>query len=155
MVEGHLVPGFYQFQCIPWLCLLEGIEQPFIQDDQLLFPELFHVVLVGSVGLDHGDFHHDIWIPPTLQKTVPPIFNVDICLLIQLTDGGQRYLTAPQRLSNILYTSDRYSSSSLSVSYTLPRTNSLTSSLITITINLDRKAGQPVRLSFHLVPKLQ
>ena len=25
----------------------------------------------------------------------------------------------------------------------------------TITINLDRKAGQPVRLSFHLVPKLQ
>ena len=24
-----------------------------------------------------------------------------------------------------------------------------------ITINLDRKAGQPVRLSFHLVPKLQ
>jgi len=26
---------------------------------------------------------------------------------------------------------------------------------LTITINLDRKAGQPVRLSFHLVPKLQ
>ena len=26
---------------------------------------------------------------------------------------------------------------------------------ITITINLDRKAGQPVRLSFHLMPKLQ
>ena len=24
-----------------------------------------------------------------------------------------------------------------------------------ITINLDRKAGQPVRLSFHLMPKLQ
>ena len=24
-----------------------------------------------------------------------------------------------------------------------------------ITINLDRKAGQPVRLSLHLVPKLQ
>ena len=28
-------------------------------------------------------------------------------------------------------------------------------SLPPITINLDRKAGQPVRLSFHLVPKLQ
>ena len=27
--------------------------------------------------------------------------------------------------------------------------------LTTITINLDRKAGQPVRLSFHLMPKLQ
>ena len=24
-----------------------------------------------------------------------------------------------------------------------------------ITINLDRKVGQPVRLSFHLMPKLQ
>ena len=28
-------------------------------------------------------------------------------------------------------------------------------SLSAITINLDRKAGQPVRLSFHLMPKLQ
>ena len=28
-------------------------------------------------------------------------------------------------------------------------------SITTITINLDRKAGQPVRLSLHLVPKLQ
>ena len=27
--------------------------------------------------------------------------------------------------------------------------------ITSITINLDRKAGQPVRLSFHLVPKLQ
>ena len=27
--------------------------------------------------------------------------------------------------------------------------------VLAITINLDRKAGQPVRLSFHLVPKLQ
>ena len=26
---------------------------------------------------------------------------------------------------------------------------------LSITINLDRKAEQPVRLSFHLVPKLQ
>ena len=27
--------------------------------------------------------------------------------------------------------------------------------IASITINLDRKAGQPVRLSLHLVPKLQ
>lgn len=27
--------------------------------------------------------------------------------------------------------------------------------ITSITINLDRKAGQPVRLSFHLMPKLQ
>ena len=27
--------------------------------------------------------------------------------------------------------------------------------IVPITINLDRKAGQPVRLSLHLVPKLQ
>ena len=29
------------------------------------------------------------------------------------------------------------------------------SEITPITINLDRKAGQPVRLSLHLVPKLQ
>ncbi len=32
---------------------------------------------------------------------------------------------------------------------------SLNLSITSITINLDRKAGQPVRLSFHLMPKLQ
>lgn len=47
---GHLVPGLHQFQHIPGLGLLERIEQPFIQDEQLFFPELFHVIPVGSVG---------------------------------------------------------------------------------------------------------
>src|SRR5699024_6904453 len=47
---GHLVSGLYQFQHIPRLCLLEGVEQPLVQHKQLLFPELFHVVPVGSVS---------------------------------------------------------------------------------------------------------
>lgn len=41
---GYLVPGLYQFQHIPGLCLLEGVEQPLVQNEQLLFLELFHVV---------------------------------------------------------------------------------------------------------------
>ena len=57
---GHLVPGLYQFQHIPGLCLLEGVEQPLVQNKQLLFPELFHVIPVGSV----------IGIPPTRWRAL-------------------------------------------------------------------------------------
>ena len=46
-----------------------------------------------------GDpIHIDIRIPPILQKTVPPIFDVDIRLLVQFTDGGGRDFAAPQGL---------------------------------------------------------
>ena len=58
---GHLVSGLYQFQHIPRLCLLEGVEQPLVQNKQLLFPELFHVVPVGSVSPGYGDLHQQIW----------------------------------------------------------------------------------------------
>lgn len=57
---GHLVPGLHQFQHIPGFCLFEWVEQPFIQDEQLFFPELFHIVPVGSVGPGHRDFHQQI-----------------------------------------------------------------------------------------------
>ena len=57
---GHLVPGFYQFQHIPGLCLFEGGEQPLVQNKQLLFPEPFHVIPVGSVGPSHRDFRQQI-----------------------------------------------------------------------------------------------
>ena len=57
---GHLVPGLYQFQHIPGLCLFEWVEQPLIQNKQLLFSELFHVILVGSVGPSHRDIHQQI-----------------------------------------------------------------------------------------------
>lgn len=40
---GHFVPGLNQFQRIPGLRLLERIEPPFIQDEQLFFPELFYM----------------------------------------------------------------------------------------------------------------
>ena len=57
---GHLVSGLYQFQYIPGLCLLEGVEQPLVQNKQLLFPELFHVIPVGSVSPGHRDLHQQI-----------------------------------------------------------------------------------------------
>ena len=47
--------------------------------------------------------HIDIRISPTLPNTVPPILNVDICFLVQLTDGGGRDPAAPQTLSNVLH----------------------------------------------------
>ena len=43
-----------------------------------------------------------------MQRTVPPIFNVDIRFLIQLTDGGWRNLAAPEGLGDVLHTPDRY-----------------------------------------------
>lgn len=57
---GHLIPGLYQFQHIPGLCLLEGVEQPLVQNKQLLFSELFHVVSVGSVSPGHRDLYQQI-----------------------------------------------------------------------------------------------
>ena len=57
---GHLVPSLYQFQHIPGLRLLEGVEQPFIQDEQLLFPEFFHIVPVSAVSPGHRDLHQQI-----------------------------------------------------------------------------------------------
>ena len=52
--------------------------------------------------------HIDIRIPPTLQRTVPPIFKVDIRFLIQLADSGRIDLAAPQGLGDILHTPDGY-----------------------------------------------
>ena len=43
-----------------------------------------------------------------MQRSVPPIFNVDIRLLVQLTDNGGRDLAASQVLGDIFHTPDRY-----------------------------------------------
>src|SRR5699024_3743702 len=51
--------------------------------------------------------HIDIRISSTLQRTVPPILDVDIRFLVQLTYGGGRDFAAPEGLGNILYTPDR------------------------------------------------
>ena len=62
----------------------------------------------APVAAQINPIHIDIRIPPTLQRTVPPIFNVDIRFLIQLTDGGGRDLAAPQGLGDVLHTPDGY-----------------------------------------------
>src|SRR5699024_8901821 len=64
--------------------------------------------LTAPVAAQVDPIHIDIRIPPTLQRTVPPILNVDIRFLVQLTDGGGRDFAAPEGLSNVLHTPDGY-----------------------------------------------
>ena len=60
-------------------------------------------ILSTPVAPQVDAIHIDIRILASLQRAVPPILNVDIGFLIQLTDGGRRYLAAPQGLGNILH----------------------------------------------------
>ena len=64
-------------------------------------------VLSAPVAPQVDAVHIDVRILVALQRTVPPILNVDIGFLVQLTDGGRRYLAAPQSLGNILHTAHR------------------------------------------------
>ena len=67
------------------------------------------IKLSAPVTAQVDPIHIDIRIPPALQRAVPPIINVDIRFLVQLTDGGRRRLDAPQNFGNILHASDGYS----------------------------------------------
>ena len=51
--------------------------------------------LSAPVAAQIDPIHIDIRITPTLQRTISPIFNVDIRFLVQLTDGGGRDFAAP------------------------------------------------------------
>src|SRR5699024_5644729 len=62
--------------------------------------------LSAPVTAQVDPIHIDIRITLTLQRAVPPILNVDIRFLVQLTDGGGRHLAAPQSLGNILHAPD-------------------------------------------------
>ena len=64
--------------------------------------------LSAPVAAQVDPIHIDIRITPTLQRAVPPIFNVDIRFLVHLTDGGGRDLAAPQSLGDVLHTPDGY-----------------------------------------------
>lgn len=63
-------------------------------------------VFSAPVAAQIDPVHIDIRITTTLQRTVAPIFNVDIRLFVQFTNGGWRDLAAPQGLGDILYTPD-------------------------------------------------
>ena len=45
-----------------------------------------------------------------MQRTIPPVFDVDIRFLIQFTDGRGRDFAAPQGLGDVLHTPDGYAS---------------------------------------------
>ena len=47
--------------------------------------------------------HLDIWILTALQRTITPILNTGIRLLIQLADSGRRFLASPKSFLNILH----------------------------------------------------
>ena len=61
---------------------------------------LRHAVLSAPVAAQVDAVHIDVWIVPALQRTVPPVLNVNISFLVQLTDGGRR---DPQRLGDVLH----------------------------------------------------
>ena len=64
--------------------------------------------LSAPVSAQVDPIHIDIRIASALQRTVSPIFNVDIRFLVQLTDGGGRDLAAPESLGDVLHTPDGY-----------------------------------------------
>ena len=59
----RLGASLYQLQHIPRFALLERIEQPFIQDEQLDLPELLHVLPVGAFAAGDSDLHEQIRQP--------------------------------------------------------------------------------------------
>src|SRR5699024_9250842 len=65
--------------------------------------------LSAPISAQVDPIHIDIRIASTLQRAVPPVLNVDIRFLVQLTDGGWRYFTAPKRFCDVLHTPDGYS----------------------------------------------
>ena len=60
-------------------------------------------VLSAPVAAQVDAVHIDVWIAPALQGAVPPVLDVNVGFLVQLTDGGGRDLTAPQRLGDVLH----------------------------------------------------
>ena len=62
--------------------------------------------LPAPVAAQVDSIHINVRILSALQRMITPILNVDICFLIQLTDGGGKDFTALQRLSNVFYTPD-------------------------------------------------
>ena len=68
----RLGPSFDQFQYIPRFALLERIEQPFIQDEQLNLLELLHVLPVGAFAAGDGDLHEQIRQPDIADGVEAP-----------------------------------------------------------------------------------
>ena len=52
-------------------------------------------VLSAPVAPQVDTVYIDIRISAALQRTVPPIFDVDVSFLVQLTDRCRRYLATP------------------------------------------------------------
>ena len=60
-------------------------------------------VLSAPVAAQVDAVHVDVWIAPAPQGAVPPVLDVDVGFLVQLTDGSGRNLAAPQCLRDVLH----------------------------------------------------
>ena len=61
-------------------------------------------VLSAPVAAQVDAVHVDVWIVAALQGAVPPVLDVNVGFLVQLTDGSGRNLAAPQCLRDVLHT---------------------------------------------------
>ena len=64
--------------------------------------------LTASITVQIDPIHIDIRITPVLQRTVAPIFDVDIGFFGQLTNGGWRNFAVPQGFCDVLHAPHRY-----------------------------------------------
>jgi len=68
---GLFVTVLSQLQQVVGLGFLEGIEQPFVQDEQLEHPALPHDFAVGALGTSHGQFRQLLWQPDIAHGVEP------------------------------------------------------------------------------------
>ena len=67
-------------------------------------------VLTVLISAQVNTIYIDVRIFTALQRSVPPIFNVDVGFLIQFTNGSWRHLAAPQGFGDILHSAHGNSS---------------------------------------------
>ena len=73
------------------------------------YPQNRHIFILSAPVAPQVDaVHIDVRILAALQRTVAPILNMDIRLLVQLADRGRRHLAAPQSLGNVFHTTYGY-----------------------------------------------
>ncbi len=65
------------------------------------------LVLTAPVSTKIDSIHINVRIFPALQRTFSPVFDVDICFLVQLVDGGRSYLASPKSFRNVFHPTDR------------------------------------------------
>ena len=69
----HLVPSFHQLQYIPGFCLLQRVQQPLVQNEQLHLFQLLHIFPIGPIPLGYSDLHQKIRQPEIPSGVEVPV----------------------------------------------------------------------------------